>query len=122
MGTAAIPVETLLAHREWVGAVARAVVRDPGAADDLAQDAWLEALRAPPRHTGSLRGWLGAVVRNRARNGGRVVERRGRREAAAARTEATPSAAELAEIADTHRRVVQAGVELPEPPRHTTPP
>src|SRR2546428_4265986 len=106
--TAPIPLDTLLAHRDWVRAVARAVVRDPNAADDVEQETWLAALRSPPRHEGSLRGWLGAVVRSRARRAGRSETRRTSREAAVARRDETRSAAQLAEIADTHRRVVQA--------------
>jgi RNA polymerase sigma-70 factor (ECF subfamily) len=119
MDTSPIPVEALLAHREWVRSVARAVVRDPNAGDDVEQDAWFEALHAPPQQASSLRGWFGAVVRNRARRMGRTTKRRTARETAAARPEATQSAADLAEIADTHRRVVQAVVELDEPYRET---
>src|SRR5262245_554693 len=108
METAPVRIETLLAHREWVSAVARAVVRDGSDADDVEQETWLAAMRSPPRHEGSLRGWVGAVVRSRARRLGRGDARRERRELAAARPEAPASTAELAEIADTHRRVVQA--------------
>jgi RNA polymerase sigma factor (sigma-70 family) len=116
---APVPVEALLAHREWVRAVARAVVRDPNAADDLEQETWLAALRSPPKRDASLRGWLGTVVRSRARRRGREDVRRVARESAVARTETELSAAQLAEIADTHRRVVEAVVELPEPYRQT---
>jgi len=119
MSSAPIPVETLLAHREWVRAVAVAVVRDPNAADDVEQETWLAALSSPPRHASSLRGWFGAVARSRARRIGRTESRRDARESAGARREPTQSAAELAETADTHRRVVQAVVELPEPYRET---
>jgi RNA polymerase sigma-70 factor (ECF subfamily) len=119
MDSAPISVETLLAHREWVRAVAAAVVRDPNAADDVEQETWLAALATPPRHATSLRGWFGAVARSRARRIGRSESRRDAREASAARDDRSPSAAELAELADTHRRVVQAVVELPEPYRET---
>ncbi len=47
MPPAPVPIETLLAHREWVRAVALAVVRDPNAADDVEQETWLAALRTP---------------------------------------------------------------------------
>jgi len=100
-----------------VRAVARAVVRDPNDADDVEQDAWLDALSAPPREATSLSGWFGAVVRNRARKSIRGDARRLARETIVARGDASPSAAELAEIADAHRRVVQAVVELDEPYR-----
>ncbi len=119
MDAAPIPVETLLAHREWVRCVALAVVRDPNAADDVEQETWLAALSSPPRHEESLRGWFGAVARSRARRIGRGESRREARESVVAREEATQSAAELAEIADTHRRVVQAVVEMAEPYRQT---
>ena len=119
MDSAPIPLDTLLAHREWVRCVARAVVRDPNAADDVEQETWLAALRGPPRSASSLRGWLGAVTRSRARRIGRTETRREAREAAVARGGTAPSAGELAEIADTHRRVVQAVVELDEPYRET---
>src|SRR5947207_13007110 len=85
MDAAPIPLETLLAHREWVRSVARAVVRDPNAADDVEQETWLAAMRSPPRHEGSIRGWLGTVVRSRARRIGRGETRRAARERAVAR-------------------------------------
>jgi RNA polymerase sigma-70 factor (ECF subfamily) len=114
-----IPIETLLAHREWVRGVARAVVGDSNAAADVEQDAWLAALSSPPRNESAVRGWFRVVLRNRARRVGRTESQRERRETIAARPESTPSAAELAEVADTHRRVVQAVVELDEPYRGT---
>src|SRR6185295_7929723 len=117
MDTTPIPMDTLLAHREWVRAVARAVVRDPNAADDVEQETWLAALKSPPRDATSLRGWFGAVARSRARRIGRTDSRREAREAVVARGERTSSAVDLAELADTHRRVVQAVVELDEPYR-----
>jgi RNA polymerase sigma-70 factor (ECF subfamily) len=119
MDTHPVPIETLLAHRAWVRGVARAIVGDADAADDAEQDAWLAALSSPPRDESAVRGWFRVVLRNRARRGGRTESRRERRETVAARPESTPSAAELAELADTHRRVVQAVVELPEPYRET---
>jgi RNA polymerase sigma-70 factor (ECF subfamily) len=114
-----IPIERLLAHREWVRSVARAVVGDPNAADDVEQETWLAALSSPPRDEPTVRGWFRVVLRNRARRVGRTETRRGRRESVAARPEAIPSTADLAELADTHRRVVQAVVDLDEPYRGT---
>jgi RNA polymerase sigma-70 factor (ECF subfamily) len=117
MDAAPIPLERLLAHRAWVRSVARAVARDPSSADDVEQETWVAALATPPRHESSLRGWFGAVVRSRARRAGRTETRRTARETLAARSEAVASPAELAEIADTHRRVVEAVVALDEPYR-----
>jgi RNA polymerase sigma-70 factor (ECF subfamily) len=117
MDAAPIPLETLLAHRAWVRSVARAVVRDENAADDLEQETWVAAITTPPRHASSLRGWFGTVVRSRARRASRTQTRRTARETAAARGVDVASPAELAEIADTHRRVVEAVVALEEPYR-----
>ena len=61
------PLEQLLAHRAWVKALARRLSRDEADADDLEQDAWLSAVRTPPRAGDGLRAWLAAVLRNRSR-------------------------------------------------------
>ena len=56
-----------LEHLDWVRALARSLVRDPGLADDIAQETWLAALRKPASGTGISRGWLASVVRNAVR-------------------------------------------------------
>jgi len=46
-----VPLDQLLAHREWVRRMARALVGDENLADDLEQDVWMDALersRAQP--------------------------------------------------------------------------
>ena len=112
-----VRIEELLRHREWVGALARSLVRDENTARDLVQDTFTTALVRPPASRGSLRGWLSTVLRNRLRDRHRVEARRARREGIAARGEATPSAAELAATADAHRKVMEAVVDLEEPYR-----
>jgi RNA polymerase sigma factor (sigma-70 family) len=88
-------------------------------AEDLVQDAWVAALERPPRDDRPLRGWLATVLRNRWRDLGRERGWRERRERAAARDEALPSAHELVERASVQRTLVEAVLELEEPYRST---
>lgn len=114
-----IGVEALLAHREWARGLARALVRDPADADDLEQTAWLEAIRRPPARDEGLRGWFATLLRRRARDRWREGERRGRREAATARSDAVRPTAEVVADAEAHRLVVEALMALEEPFRET---
>lgn len=41
-------IDELLAHADWVNALARRLAADAGRADDLAQDTWVAALRKRP--------------------------------------------------------------------------
>ncbi|MEW6745141.1 MAG: sigma factor [Planctomycetota bacterium] len=110
------PIEAMLAHERWVRALARSLVLDDALTDDVVQQAWLAALRSPPRAGRGLRGWLATVVRNTARTLRRDEARRRSREQAAARPETLPSTAELVEEARVvldrggmHRLSVSAG-------------
>src|SRR5262245_13744230 len=94
---AVVPVETLLAERKWVRRLARSLVADENAADDLEQETWLAAVENPPRHAGSVRGWLATVLHRGAGRGRRDAFRRDRREAAA-RSEAHMSDAPTADV------------------------
>jgi len=58
--------QELAAHSAWVRALARTLVRDEAAAEDLAQDACLAALRHPQDSPDSTRNWLAGVVRRLA--------------------------------------------------------
>jgi RNA polymerase sigma-70 factor (ECF subfamily) len=116
--------EALTQHVAWVRRLAYQLVRDPGVADDLAQDACLAALEGRRREEraderGPLRDWLAAVLRNGARLEWRRAERRNERERAAAQLESQPSTAELVERVATHRAVVDAVLALDEPYRAT---
>ena len=62
-----IRLEELLEHSAWLTALARRLVADSGAAEDLVQETWLTALERPPGDRRNLRGWLSAVLRNAAR-------------------------------------------------------
>lgn len=83
--TAAQPasLDALLAHEAFVLRLARSLTRDEASAHDLAQDAWVSALRNPPTTQG-LRGWFSTVLRNRAAERGRMEGRRRAREASVA--------------------------------------
>src|SRR5690349_21142237 len=112
-----VPIERLLAQREWIRALARTLVRDEAGADDLEQQAWVEALDRPPSHGTGLRAWFATVLRRRARDARRSAERRDRREEAAARPEGGRSTADLVAEAEAQRRVVDALLALEEPYR-----
>src|SRR5262245_4353473 len=78
-----VPLERLLAHSAWGRRLARALVHDESRADDVEQDAWLAALRHPPRHDAGLKSWLRRLVRHRAANARRAATRRETHEGAA---------------------------------------
>ncbi len=111
--------EAVLEHLDWVQALARRLVADPGRAEDLGQEAALVAVRRPPLADRPLRAWLGGLVRNLARRERRGAARRREREAHAARGEALPSTLALVERAHAQRRVVEAVLALDEPYRTT---
>lgn len=117
-----LPLEHLLAQTDWVTKLARALVRDPATADDVAQATWVDVLRAPPRRSVRLREWLAAIVRRQAQRVARSNSRRLRREQVAAvarHGEVAPSAAELAARVAAHRELVDAVLALDEPYRET---
>ena len=105
----------LLAHADWVRAVARELAGNSAQADDLVQDTWVAALHRPPREAGNLRAWLQRVLSNQARQRGRTEGRRRRREEAVARPESAPSMNELAERVALQREVVGHVLALDEP-------
>jgi RNA polymerase sigma-70 factor (ECF subfamily) len=114
-----VPLELLLEHREWVRALARSLVTDPNAADDVEQETWRMALERPPRHAASLRAWFGTVVRNAARVAGRNEKSRVRRESAAALQQPQRWPDDLVAEAEIQHRLVEAVLELEEPYRAT---
>ncbi|MEM8885555.1 MAG: RNA polymerase sigma factor, partial [Planctomycetota bacterium] len=107
--------ESLLAHASWVRGLARSLLHDDQAADDVVQEAWLAALRRPPRRL--TRGWLGRVVRNAAATHWRRESRLRGRERGAAKPESIRSTGELAAEADWQRHVVAAVLALDDPYR-----
>jgi len=111
--------EALLAHAGCVRGLARTLVVDPNRADDVVQQAWIEALERPPAHARNLSAWLGRVVRNSARQLGRRDRRRARREDRVRAVDSAPPTEELVEQAEMQREVVSAVLELEEPYRTT---
>src|SRR5688500_732062 len=87
-------------------ALARGILRQEADAEDCVQDAWLSAVRTPPRN--SPRAWLRAVVRHAAFRRGRDAGRRARREHAAARPDASPPVDETAARLEVRQRVLRA--------------
>lgn len=112
-----IPAESLLQHRAFVQRLARSLVRDEHAAQDLVQETWLEALRHPPRSASAVRSWLARVVRTRAQNVARGDARRLSRERGVAREEADASEDRLRERVAMQHKVVEAVLGLKEPYR-----
>ncbi|MHC5021325.1 MAG: sigma-70 family RNA polymerase sigma factor [Planctomycetota bacterium] len=108
----ALTPEALLGEADFIRSVARRLVYDPSHAEDVAQEAWVAALRRPPAGVTSLRGWLTAVVRNLARRRHRTEQRRLAREAATAAPAAVPGPAEVAQREELRARVVEAVLAL----------
>ncbi len=116
-GDAPVPLDELLAHREWVRRMARTLARDEAEADDLAQDAWVAAVESPPRDGSSLRGWFATLLRHRLLNRRKAEVRRAMREVGAVRPGESPETADVVAHAELHRRVVDAVLALDEPYR-----
>ena len=110
----ATDLEAILAQSGWVRAFAARLVRDPGEADDLAQEALLAAQRRVPEEREGLRPWLARVLRNLAARGRRDRARAQQREREAARSEAQPASDELAASEELRALVSQALVTVPE--------
>ena len=110
--------QSLLEHQSFVRELARRLLRDEDAAEDLAQETmtrWIE--RAPSLK--NPRAWLRRVTHNLASHHLRSRSNRSAREEEAARPEALASAAEEAERASVLRSVVDAVLSLEEPYRTT---
>lgn len=110
-----LPEDALARESDWLRALARRLVRDPNEADDLRQATLLEALERPPRDGTRLRGWLGAVLRNRLRQERRSGSRREFRERRAALGAEAPDPSDVVARAATFRELANRVVELDEP-------
>jgi len=110
-------VAALLSEAGWVRRVAARLVRD-GGADDVAQDAWVLALKQRPDASTTLRGWLAEVMRRLAHTRTRAEARRRARELADDAGDA-PGADRLLEKAELLHRIGQMVGELDEPYRST---
>src|SRR5262245_55246863 len=98
--------EVWIEHREFVRALARRLLADEHAAEDVAQEACIAALESPPRSNEAVKAWLTQVVRNLSFNVLREKERRSRREETVARHEA--SEPDIDARIETQKRVLEA--------------
>ena len=113
------PIEALLAHTDWLYALSARLVNDPSLADDVAQNTLAEAIARPPREATNPRAWLATVARNAVRQIRRSEKRRGARERAWSKEEATSSTLDVVAKANLQRDLVGEVVALPEPYRTT---
>jgi RNA polymerase sigma-70 factor (ECF subfamily) len=114
----AVDVEELFEQADWILRLARRLVGDPAAAEDVAQQTMLAVLRGAPEIRRGLRPWIARVATNAALRRRRAEQRRALHERAAARRDpVVPSASELAEARDTLSVMVGELSELAEPLR-----
>ncbi len=116
-------IDRLLAERDWMRALARSLVVDEHAAEDLVQDATVVALTRPPDQVHAMRAWLRRVIRSVHLNRLRGDDRRAARELA---SEVVRGGAQACERPDdvvatweVRREVVEAVLALDEPYRTT---
>lgn len=108
--------EFLLANADFVRLLARSLVADEHLAEDVAQEAWLAALRHPPSNG---RAWFASVVRKLSYLLHRREGRRLKREQVAAQPEEIPSTDEILDREVEKLRMVKAVKSLKEPYRST---
>ncbi|MCK6445630.1 MAG: sigma-70 family RNA polymerase sigma factor [Planctomycetes bacterium] len=111
--------ETYLEHASYVRSLARRLVYDVHAADDLFQEAWLAALQRAPRDGSLPKRWWRALLRNLALDAWLADERRRDRELSSEAPKPTSSPADVLEHESERRRLVAALLELDEPYRST---
>src|SRR5262245_12336478 len=113
-------MEALLENERWVRRLARALVRDDDEANDVVQQARVAYWQRPPRDGGSVRSWLGTVVRNLVRNRVRDAARHEARLTEASSEDAGPAPADaMLERLQTHRMIGELVASLGEPFRQT---
>ena len=112
-----ITIDELLTEREWLTRLARRLVADSGAADDLVQETWLTALTRPPHHRRGIRGWLATVLRNRARDDWDREQREDRRARRSAPAAPSDDPADIVARAELEQRVARLTLALPGPSR-----
>ena len=112
-----IPADVLLTHASFLRGLAKGLLGDDHAAEDVLQETWVMALERPPANRAKLAGWLSHVTRGLALKRRRGEGRRQRREQEAARGEALDSVDEVVQQQEILRRVVDAVLGLGEPYR-----
>lgn len=109
--------EDLDAHAAWLRRLARGLLGESAAADDLVQEAFVKALEHPPADPRGLRAWLGTVTRRLAINVRRGEGRRRAREEFVARPEACDAESEVLERLELAERLAAEVARLREPYR-----
>jgi RNA polymerase sigma-70 factor (ECF subfamily) len=102
-----VPAEQLLAHRAFVRRLALRLVADSSTAEDLVQQAFLVALRRPPRTDGDVRPWLARVVRSLAINRHAAEAARQERELRYGHERATPAPQHITSAAETEALLLE---------------
>jgi RNA polymerase sigma-70 factor (ECF subfamily) len=111
-------LDQLITDSRWLRGLARSLVKDAAAADDIVQDAWLVATERLPDDDRPLRPWLARVVLNLARMRGRSTTRRIARELGAGDHMVPPMRPdEIVERVETQRMLAGLVLELGEPYR-----
>ncbi|MFN0207479.1 MAG: sigma-70 family RNA polymerase sigma factor [Planctomycetota bacterium] len=106
--------ETLASYDRFIRSIARSLITDAHAVDDVVQQTYVAALQKPPDATNRFRAWIATVARNFARAANRKQQLHDRHERKSAKSELLPSAAEMAQIEETRHRLAQALIQLPE--------
>ncbi len=109
--------EDLLQHAGWIRNLARKLLQDEAAAEDVVQQTWTAAIERRPSARTELRGWLWVVARNfalRRRRQDRVLRRVQDAESLSATMTGPADAVERGESA---RLILDAVLRLPEPSR-----
>ncbi len=109
--------EELIAHQHYLRRVARGLLADQFAADDLVQETLLRSMERPPALDRPLRPWLRTVLTSRAKDRARREGRRAEREASTSRATHHVSAAEEAARIDVCRALLEAVRALRDPYR-----
>jgi len=112
-------LDRLLAQAGWLRGLARRLVADPEAAEDVVQDTWVSALRSRLEGNVGARSWLARVAGRLARWRQRSDQARRRRERSGGLGQPSPAAAEVVERAQLQRVLVEAVLSLEEPYRST---
>ncbi len=109
--------QELISHSDWLQKLARSLVRDESAADDIVQMTYVAALGKPPEQREKLTSWLSTVLRNFARRSFRESGRRRNREQATARPEAIDPGDDPCEARELRKTLTQDVLSLREPYR-----
>jgi RNA polymerase sigma-70 factor (ECF subfamily) len=109
--------ELYLAEAGWMRSMARQLLRDEHAADDVLQEVWLAARRAGPREGTSARAWIRSVARKLTLRRRRDDDARRGHEGSAAQRDDAPRPENAVERMELQRRLAEAVLALDEPYR-----